>query len=304
MLWWLLQDGAGQALIKAVRSADFRLLVVAAVLAIVIQVVRAWRFSILTDGSMAMPSRAMMSIATRLILLNFILPFKLGELGFPFMMKRAFQTPLPQSTGILILSRLMDFGVVAAILLFAVAYLLAPRTIGLSHEIVVIAGLLIVMAPILLIDWISNLGRLTRSWPKLDVFVQQLSYGAVMIRPLPKRTMVLLLTCSIWILHAIIAYLTSLSIKAGIDFLPLAMASAASNLAFALPINGVAGLGPPQAAWAGMLNLAGVAWTPAITTALLCHGLLLITISTFGTFDYLREGIRPKISNASNGKRP
>ena len=140
MLWWLLQDGVGRDLVRAVWGADVRLLLVAAMIVIIIQFVRAWRFSILNNGSMTMPSRSMMSIATRLNLLNFLLPFKLGELGFPLMMKRAFQTPLPQSTGVLILSRLMDFGVVAAILLFAAAYLLAPKSIGWSHEVVVIAG--------------------------------------------------------------------------------------------------------------------------------------------------------------------
>lgn len=294
VLWWLLQDGAGQALIKAVQSANLWYLALAAVFAIVIQVIRAWRFAILASGNSSLPSRTMIGIATRLILLNFVLPFKLGELGFPLMMKRAFDTPLAQSAGILILSRLLDLGVVTAILLLTAAYLLAPHITGWSHEIVALAGLAVLIVPVLLIDWLPSLRRLTMRWPKADHLAEQLSFGALMVRPPARRLLVFLLTCSIWSTHALIAYLTASSLQAGIAFLPLAMASAASNLAFALPISGVAGLGPPQAAWASVLKLNDVDWTPAITTALLCHGLLLVTISIWGVLSYLQVAISSK----------
>ncbi len=302
MLTWLLQDGAGKALIEAISTADLRLLALAAVLAIVIQVIRAWRFSILASGHASLPSREMIGISTRLILLNFVLPFKLGELGFPLMMKRIFGTPLARSTGILIVSRLMDVGVVVAILVLTSAYLLDPHIIGWHAGVVAVAGLMIVVLPLIIIDWVPRLRRHVGGWPALQGVVEQLSHGAVMIGPLPRRGLAFLLTCLIWITHALIAYLTALSIQAGIGFMQMAMASAASNLAFALPINGIAGLGPPQAAWAGMLNLAGIAWTPAIATALLCHGLLLVTISIWGAIDYLREGVAPAHSSFGNGK--
>ena len=237
VLWWLLQDGAGQALIRAVRNANPWYLAFAAVLAVIIQVIRAWRFSILTYGNSTPPSSKMIGIATRLILLNFVLPFKLGELGFPVMMKRTFNTPIAQSTGILILCRIMDFGVVAAILLFTSAYLLAPKITGWSNEGLAVAGLFILILPVLVVDWLTQLRQVTRRWPRTDHLAEQLSFGALMIRPLFRRTFVFLLTCSIWLTHALIAYVTASSIDAEIAFLPLAMASAASNIAFALPIS-------------------------------------------------------------------
>jgi hypothetical protein len=294
VLWWLLRDGAGLALIAAAGRANLWLLLLGAVLAVFIQWIRAWRFAILTDGSLAFPSRAMVGIATRLILLNFVLPFKLGELGFPLMMKRAFKTPFAQAAGILILSRLLDFGAVAAILLLSAACLLTPAIMGWSREIVAAAGLIILMVPVFMIDWLPSLRGLTRRWRSVDHLAAQLSFGASMMTPPLPRALVFLLTCSIWATHALIAFVTASSIQAEIDFLPLAMASAASNLAFALPISGIAGLGPPQAAWAASLNLAGVDWTRAITTALLCHGLLLVTISTWGALSYLGIALRSK----------
>lgn len=292
-LWWLLQDGAGLVLINAVRSADLGYLILAAVLAILIQVIRAWRFAILASGEASLPSWTMIGIATRLILLNFVLPFKLGELGFPVMMKRAFNTPFAQGTGILILSRLLDFAVVSAILLLTGAYLLAPPIIGWSREIVAFAGLIIFILPFFLVDWLSSLRGLTVRWPKIDHLAEQLNFGVLMVRPISRRLLVIFLTCLIWSTHALIAFLTALSIQAGIAFLPLAMASAASNLAFALPISGIAGLGPPQAAWASVLTLSHVDWTSAITTALLCHGLLLITISAWAVLGYLQSALWP-----------
>jgi uncharacterized membrane protein YbhN (UPF0104 family) len=304
VLWWLLQDGAGQALVQAVRNANLWYLALAAVLAVVIQVIRAWRFAILTNGRSSPPSSTMIGIATRLILLNFVLPFKLGELGFPLMMKRAYNTPLAQSAGILILCRSMDFGVVAAILLFSAAFLLAPKITGWSNEILAFAGLVIFILPVLVIDWLPWFRKLTTRWPRIDHLAEQLSFGALMIRPPARRLFVFALTCSIWLTHAVIAYVTASSIQAEIAFLPLAMASAASNIAFALPVSGVAGLGPPQAAWASMLALNDIDWTPAITTALLCHGLLLVTISTWGALSFLRLAIKPKKQAVIEAGRP
>jgi len=294
VLWWLLQDGAGQALIKAVRNANPWYLAVAATLAVLIQVIRAWRFAILTNGNSSLPSSKMIGIATRLILLNFLLPFKLGELGFPLMMKRTFNTPFAQSAGTLILCRIMDFGVVAAILLFTAAYLLAPKITGWSNEVLAVTGLVVLILPVLVIDWLPQLRRLTTHWPRTDHLAEQLSFGALMIRPTTRRLLVFCLTCSIWLTHTFIAYLTASSIQAGIAFLPLAMASAASNIAFALPISGVAGLGPPQAAWASVLALNDIDWTPAITTALLCHGILLVTISIWGALSFLKLAMKPE----------
>ena len=304
VLWWLLQDGAGQALLAAVGRANPWLLMLAVLLAILIQMIRAWRFAILANGTPALPSATMIGIATRLILLNFILPFKLGELGFPVMMKHAYGTPFAEGTGILILSRLLDFGVVAAILLLTSAYLLAPHITGWSTEMMASAGLIILILPIVLIDMLPKLQGITKGWPRIDHMATQLSFGARMARPPAYRLLIFLLTCSIWVTHALIAYLTATAIKADIGFLPLMMASAASNLAFALPISGVAGLGPPQAAWASMLNLSGINWTPAITTALLCHGVLLVTISTWGVLGYLQTALGSRKAGLTSDKRP
>lgn len=305
-LWWLLADGTGQALIDASKNASLWPLILGSLIAIVIQIVRAWRFAVLATGSLALPSWTMIGIATKLVLLNFLLPFKLGELGFPVMMKRAYGTPFAKGAGILILCRSLDFGIVTAMILIAGAWLLvplldplvAPLGPGIAPWLVTAVGLMALLTPFVIADRLPWLQRLLGGRQRVADLIGQMSSGAAMMRPFRQRLLVAGLSLSIWLAHALIAWLASIAIDAGIDVLAMAMASAASNLAFALPISGVAGLGPPQAAWATMLNLAGYDWTQAITTALLCHGLLLITLSTFGLTFFAGQIVRAPSTTA------
>ncbi len=292
VLWWLLADGAGNALLAALEDAHLWPLALGSLIAIAIQIIRAWRFSILWKGGFGLPSLTMIGIATKLVLFNFILPFKLGELSFPLMMKRAYGTPLGKGAGILIISRLLDLGAVMAIILLSAAWLLAPAIHGLNPILIGAFGLAALVIPLVIADQLPWLHRLVAKSPRFDHLAGQISHGAAMMQPIRQRLLVAALTSSIWLAHAVVAWLVAVAVGTGLGFLPMAMASASSNLAFALPISGVAGLGPPQAAWATMLNLAGHGWEPAITTALLCHGLLLLTLASFGAVFWIGQSFR------------
>ena len=304
-LWWLLADGAGRAMLDALQTAHLWPLMLGGLIAIVIQIIRAWRFALLRDGNPDLPSWTMIGIATKLVLFNFLLPFKLGELSFPLMMKRTYGTPFSQGAGILILCRLLDLGTVAAIILMTAAWLLDPVIHGWSPGLVTIFGLMALVGPFLLADRLPWLRLLTANLPRIDHLAGQMSHGCAMMRPLRQRLLVAALTMSIWVAHAIIAWLVAYAVGTGLGFLSMAMASASSNLAFALPISGVAGLGPPQAAWASMLHWAGHDWDPAIATALLCHGVLLITLTAFGAAIWIGRSFRAKgvvhVSVAADG---
>ena len=178
VLWWLLADGAGEALIDALGQASLWPLALGGMIAIAIQMIRAWRFAILASGSLALPSWTMIGIATKLVLLNFLLPFKLGELGFPVMMKRAYGTPFSRGAGILILCRLLDLGVVAAIILLTAAWLLDPAIHGWSPTLISLVGLAALLAPFLIPDLLPRLQRLTGRWQKLERLAEQTSHGA------------------------------------------------------------------------------------------------------------------------------
>jgi hypothetical protein len=277
VLWWLLADGAGPVL-DALRNAQIWPLALCLPLVALIQAARAWRFSLLLSGRSDPPSWSMLTIATRLVLFNFILPFKLGELSFPVMLKQRYGTAYSRAAGVLVMSRLLDFGAVAGIFLLSAALVLEPATIGWSRPALIAAGVLALAASVLCVDLIPLARRLVVGWPRLAYFAEQLTWGGAMMRPAGPRCLTLALTASIWLSHVLIAWLVAQALATGLGPLPLAMAAAASNLAFALPVNGVAALGPPQAAFAGMLRLAGIGWDPAIAIALVCHGVLLAAI--------------------------
>ena len=92
------------------------------------------------------------------------------------------------------------------------------------------------------------------------------------------RVFHLALTVAIWLTHGLIGYLAAIAIAADLAFVAAIFAGAASNLAFALPVTGVAGLGPPQAAWAAALHLSGATWEISIASALLVYGCLLLGV--------------------------
>jgi hypothetical protein len=60
------------------------------------------------------------------------------------------------------------------------------------------------------------------------------------------------------------------------------LGAAAGNVAFALPINGIAGIGPPQAAWVAATTYAGVPWTDAVLSALALHTVVLTNAIVLG----------------------
>jgi hypothetical protein len=53
------------------------------------------------------------------------------------------------------------------------------------------------------------------------------------------------------------------------------LGAAAGNVAFALPINGIAGIGPSQAAWVAATSSVGVPWNDAVVSALALHAVVL-----------------------------
>ncbi|MFP4127089.1 MAG: hypothetical protein ACLFU0_10640, partial [Alphaproteobacteria bacterium] len=80
-------------------------------------------------------------------------------------------------------------------------------------------------------------------------------------------------------------------------------ASAAGNLAFALPVSGVLGLGPQQVAFAGALELTGVEWARAVAAAVAVHAVVAVTAVTAGLACWLKTSWPAKPS-AKRVRRP
>jgi uncharacterized membrane protein YbhN (UPF0104 family) len=297
VLWWLLSDAVIAAFAEAPRRAHLGRLVAAWALVAVVQGLRAGRFSLLATGRPGTAFWTMYAITARLLMFNYLLPFKLGELGFPVMMKRAFGTDYLRSAGVLILARLMDLCVVAAAFALGAALLIDPQARPWSLPVLLLALGAALAVPVVGVELLAPVARLGARLLRLTPWFDRVLWQEILVHRRAQRAQALGLTLVIWLTHATLAYLAATAVADGLDFFAVMLANAAASLAFAIPVNGLAGLGPPQAAWATVLHLTGVAWEPAIVTALICHGVLLSGALILATTTFVVPGWRPPLKD-------
>jgi hypothetical protein len=244
-----------------------------------LQWLRAWRFSVLLTADQRSPSWAMLTLTTQLSFLNLALPFKAGDISFPLLAKRALGVPVPHAAGTMLWCRLVDLCVVGGLLLLYGGLAWPPVLASGYRQVVLGAALTCLLAPIALAPIVITLIDHLRSQPALRWLREGLADSTQMLQGAGGRMFCVAMTMVIWLTHGWICYLAALAVAPNLSFVAAALAAAASNLAFALPVTGVAGLGPPQAAWSTVLQLLGAGWEVATATALMAYGCL-----TLGSF--------------------
>jgi Lysylphosphatidylglycerol synthase TM region len=252
-----------------------------------IQWLRAWRFAIMTRGDLALPDAQLVRIAFQLNFFNFILPFRLGELSYPVQMHRIYGQPLLNAAGVLILARLFDLATVSAIMLAAAAVLgLAGSSAGMAAFWVAASALAITPGALVL------LGRAARPFimrlPWLAGIAEPLGAGIDALSTRRARFAVIGLSFAVWLTFGALAILTADAVVDSVTPAVALLGASAGNLAFALPINGIAGLGPSQAAWVGAVSQAGVPWEDAVVSALTLYSISLASALLFGGVAMLR----------------
>ena len=133
-LWFLLTPQILASLARLLAEASPLPLLAAFALVAVMQGLRAWRFAVMMTGRLALPGAELVRIAFQLNFWNFVLPFRLGELSYPVLMNRRLGYGLLHATGVLLIARLFDLAVVAAILLGAAAASTCGRAPGASSS--------------------------------------------------------------------------------------------------------------------------------------------------------------------------
>ncbi len=209
------------------------------------------------------------------------------------MMRRAFGTEYTRSAGVLLVARGLDAGTAGALLCLAAGALLPEGAHGWSDRALVAAGGVLLVAPLVLISALAPLGRAAARAPRLEPIARRLLWGATMVRAPAPRALAFVLTLAIWLAHAALGWLAASAVIGGISPIATTLATAASNLAFALPVPAIAGLGPPQAAWAAALGLAGLPWQATVATALVNHAVILCGLLALGLASLLAGVRRP-----------
>jgi hypothetical protein len=261
------------AVLAAVEPAPAAL---AAVVALTLPWWRGARLAALLPAARRPGGGTLTRVAAEVLLWNFLLPFKLGELSFPWLLHRRAGLPLQEAAALFVLVRLADLLTVAGLLVLGAGAWPALADRGLT-AVALVVGTASIAAPI---GVIAAAGRWRDRRPAGRL--ARLVEGASHARSLAARLAVLGTTLGVWGSHVAIAALVLDAVGVPAGLAATAAASAAGNLAFALPVSGVLGLGPQQVAFAGALELAGVAWTPAVAAALGVHAVVAVTAVGLG----------------------
>lgn len=123
-------------------------------------------------------------------------------------------------------------------------------------------------------------------WPKIQQTWRDLGASLAGLSS-ARLGQAVLLSLLIWILITAAFHTTALAFGVAAPFVTTTLATASATLAFMLPINGLASLGPPQLAWAGVLAALGAGWESSLVAAtvtqliaLAVMGLLVVCISS------------------------
>jgi lysylphosphatidylglycerol synthase-like protein len=295
-LWFLLTPQIVGSLARLAAEARPLPIVAAFALCALVQWLRAWRFSVMTTGSIALPGAALVRIAFQLNFLNFTLPFRLGELGYPVLMRRHYGYDLLHSTGVLLLARLFDLATVGAIL-SGTAALLEPSG-GALRPVLALGALGLALAPFA----IAFAGRalrplLERLPPRIGDVGVRLTAGLDAIGGHSVGLAAVGLGFALWLVFGLVAILVAQAVAATVSPAAAMLGAAAGNVAFALPINGIAGVGPAQAAWVAATTHVGVPWDAAVVSALALHAVVLSNALVFGAIATLAGlGRRPTVT--------
>jgi len=276
-LWALLTPDILKALGRAAGQARPLPILVAFALVALVQWLRAWRFAVMTAGTATLPDMALVRIALQLNCLNFVLPFRLGELSYPVL----------HSAGVLLLARLFDLATVVSILLGAAAVLGLAG--GAGNAVLALGAFGLGLAPFGLIA----LGRALQPWiarlPGVGGTAAKLTAGLDAIGERRIGLVAVVLGFAIWLLLALAAIMVAGAVTTTVPPAAAMLGASAGHVAFALPINGIAGIGPSQAAWVAATTRAGVPWDDAVISALALHAVVLTNAIVLGAVATIPE---------------
>jgi hypothetical protein len=279
-LWFLLTPDVLQSLRRIGTDAKPLPIVAAFLVCTLVQWLRAWRYSMMTSVHLNLPDATMVRIACQANFLNLALPFRLGELGFPVLMQRRYGIGFLHATGVLLLARLFDLAAVGCILLASAWSLgIIPGALKL---VAAVGALVLAVAPF----GVALAGRALRPHlvrlPYVGKIAEPLSAALDALGDARTRMAVVAVGFAIWLALAWMAVLVADAVVDTASAMAAVLGGAASSVAFALPINGIAGIGPTQAAWVAATVQAGVPWDDAVISALALHAVVLVNAVVLG----------------------
>jgi len=289
----------------SIKNVNFILIILAIVILLLSNVIRAWRWQILVKPINDVSFEPAFSSIMIGYFGNSVLPFRMGEFLRAYVV--ADKTSLTASTafGTIVIERILDFiGLSAVILLIMTVYPL--KTIGGSIIIGVIVLSLTAFIFIFLFSGfkstllvkIEKLSLLRFGLlRKILLFIKNILDGATTIRATNKLGIILLYTLIIWIMYYCSTYLATIATGIELEWFGFGVLLISTTLAISIPAApGYVGTYHAAAVYI-LTNLFNVGRLDAQAAAIILHAVGTIPIVIIGAGYFLNSSVNFKNIN-------
>jgi len=259
---------------------------------------RAWRFHILLNKEVGIKELFLVVCVQNMM--NNILPARIGELSYIYIIKKIYSTPSTQGIATLFISRLFD--IISLGLLLSISFIFISNTIFINQFffLLVVSLIFIVFLILILTLFYGNffLYYFLNFLRRYNLY--NLSYILFLVKKCEelinyfeaiknncKLLFVMVISTIIWICLFSMSYLMMLAMNIDVTLNVVILGSSIALFTTLLPISGVGGYGTYEAGWTiGFVSL-GLSKESAITSGFIAHSLGLIFGIILGISGYL-----------------
>jgi len=247
-----------------------------------------------------------------------VLPSKLGELSYPYLLNRMAGISMTEGLASLIVSRVYDFFIILVIFIFSSVAFQNLFEVNLLFVLLLTLLLILVIAVAFfymnhLLIWISSVCGwffkiLRKKESKTSLWVQkqihEISEDFCAIRAKKTYLAVTLTSIISWfgIFSTFQAFLLGFGVK--ISFLKVLFGSTVAVIANALPIGGIGNWGTLEVGWAAGFVMTGLPKEQAIATGFGVHILVFIACALLGLFSWVTLKKKKPLSEPLEVEKP
>jgi Lysylphosphatidylglycerol synthase TM region len=235
------------------------------------QAVRAYRLAVLLGPAPLAFDPRLFHLSSMHMLFSSVLPLRAGELALPLLLKLQRNVPFSTGVGYVLVIRVFDL-LVALTFCGGVGAFVLPHglwKVGLAGAGIASTAALLLLPAIAW--WVKRTVAPSLSQVgKWRTVVDGLAEGAAALRSRNRWMHVWLASMLVWAMIFLSFYISSAAVVP-IPATVVVLSGSAASFAVAQPVNGIAGLGVVQAAWAWTANQFGVEWNAAVASGVVIH---------------------------------
>jgi uncharacterized protein (TIRG00374 family) len=243
---------------SSLGKADTFWLLVSLTLFTITELIRAWRWQLLSWSHRISADKAIPLTAVH-IGLGHLLPVRLSDVALVGLFKKYASVPLGSGSATVLLAKIMDVIAMGFVVACSFAFYLAGKVMYVASGVCVLALVCLFFLPVILAFFTKPLtallgnGRITATWKEMA--------EASVIRPERRAAISKAMVASLagWAVKLFMFY--SLLRAVGVSGIPMWQvftAAAIMDLTMALPVHGLLSLGTVEAGWVGGFALTGI----------------------------------------------